>query len=147
MAKKLIFDTRDIETLSDFQLILIDKAVYATAYEIRNRARENFRKNVSLYKHHNPELNYSGLAEGIMVGKLRNSEVKVHALGMRNKEDTHKTRFFVGGTDYRRQTKMLGKSLDKPYTKGIIKKNDSLHNASDSSNGLLDAYVYNAIKK
>ena len=65
---------------------------------------------------------------------------------MGNKEDTssYKTRFFIGGTRYRRQTKRNGKPI-KPFTKGFIRATDSLVKVVDSSESILINYIKRAM--
>lgn len=143
MARKAIWDTRDLTQLTQHQLQMVDKAVCATAFRLRDDARSKFKS--SLYKYKTSK--YDALAEGIMVGRLRNSQIKVHALGTISNYHSYKTRFFVGGTRYRTQTKKQGQPLSKPYTKGYISGNDALDKAASSMNGVLDKYVSNALNK
>ena len=55
-----------------------------------------------------------------MIGRDQGGSIKIHAMGNKEDYDSYKTRFFIGGTRYRRQTKRKGKPI-KPFTKGFIK--------------------------
>lgn len=144
---RLILDTYDIEKASSHILKSIDKAVVASAFKIRNDARYTFIKSSSIYKKHSLEHNYKDLASGIMVGKLRSSQIKIHSLGNSGHSRSYKTRFFVGGTTYRKQTKIKGKALSKPYTKGYIKANETIDKAMDNADTTLSKYIKNAIEE
>ena len=141
MGSKVIYDSRDLETVSESIKNSIDKAVLATAFKIRDDARAEFLSSGSLYKHTDGH-NYNSLADGIMVGKLNNGTVKVHALGSKEKYNSYKARFFVGGTTYRTQT---GKVSGKPYTKGFIKNNDALDKSVNTNSTTLTNYINNVI--
>lgn len=143
---KLIFDTYDIEKASSEILRNIDKAVVATAFKLRDDARQIFISSSSIYKIHSSGHNYKDLASGIMVGKLRSSQIKIHSLGTGNGH-SYKTRFFVGGTTYRKQNKIRGKKLSKPYTKGYIKANNTIDKAMDNADTTLSNYIKNAIEE
>ena len=143
--KRLIYDTYDIEKASQEILRNIDKAVVATAFQVRDDARQIFISSGSIYKKHTG--NYKDLASGIMIGKLQTSQVKVHSLGNREKANTYKTRFFVGGTQYRKQTKARGKTLAKPYEKGYIKPNDTIDKAMMNADSTLSKYIKNAMEE
>lgn len=135
MAKnKLIFDTRDLENYSDEMVSKIDRAVVAAAFKIRDEIREEFKKSASQYPNHTEK--YNDLAEGIMVGKLKNSQIKVHAMGSNEKPDTFKTRFFVGGTVYRKTNK---------GNKGFIKSNASVDNGLRNAEEILNTFIKNTL--
>lgn len=142
---RLIFDSYDIEKASSEMLRNIDKAVVASAFKIRDDARQIFITSRSIYKKHTSGHNYKDLASGIMVGKLRSSQIKIHSLGSNG--HLYKTRFFVGGTTYRKQTKIKGKSLSKPYTKGFIKANETIDKAMGNADTTLSKYIKNAIEE
>ena len=140
MARK-IYDIRDLSTASEEMLRGIDKAVLAAAFKVRDDARLSFLGSNSLYKNHTPNHNYEKLAEGIMVGKLTNNKVKVHAMGSKENYNSFKTRFFVGGTTYRESTSKSG----KPFTKGFIQSNDAITKAVDNNQDTLTNYINNVI--
>lgn len=141
---KRIYAIRDLEEYSDRITKDIERAVLATAFTLRDKIREKFKQDASVYKHKTDKIN--ALAEGIMVGKMNNGKVKIHAMGSQEKYDTYKTRFFVGGTEYREQTKVSGKPLQKPYTKGYIKALDSIDRGMDNANNILEEYIKNVIE-
>lgn len=143
MGKELTFECRNIE---DGDLLAkIDKAVVAAACKVRDDAKKAFMANKSQYKY--ATKNYDALASGIMIGKLKGDAIKVHALGNNQKgSNTYKTRFFVGSTIYRTQTKQQGKSI-KPYTKGYIKGNDAIDKAVNSNGNTLNQYINNVLNK
>jgi len=135
MAKnKLIFDTRDLETLTDEMISKIDRAVVAAAFKIRNEIREEFKKSATDYP--NGTEKYNDLAEGIMVGKLKNSQIKVHAMGSNEKPDTYKTRFFVGGTTYRKTNR---------GNKGFIKANNAVEKGLSNAEEILNTFINNTL--
>lgn len=135
MAKnKLIFDTRDLENYSEEMISKIDRAVVAAAFKIRDEIREEFKKSASMYDNHTDK--YEKLAEGIMVGKLKNSQIKVHALGSNEKPDTFKTRFFVGGTTYRKNNR---------GNKGFIKSNAAVDNGLSNAENILNSFIKNTL--
>lgn len=142
MGKRLIFSERDLTEASQDILKSIDKAVLAAAFNIRDNMRNSFLSAFTKYKHGTSE--YNSLAEGIMVGKLKDSKVKVHALGSKSKYNTYKTRFFVGGTLYRTQKQVNGKNI-KPYSKGFIKSNDAVRQGLNGADETLNKYIKNAI--
>ncbi len=144
---RLIFDTYDIEKASSEMLRNIDKAVVASAFKIRDEARQIFINSSSIYKTHSSGHSYRDLASGIMVGKLQTSQIKIHSLGNRSNNHSYKTRFFVGGTQYRKQNKMKGKALSKPFQKGYIKANDTIEKAMDGADTTLNNYIKNAIEQ
>jgi len=131
---KLIFDTRDLGELSDEMLKGIDRAVVAAAFTIRNEMRDEFRKGSSMYKYGTED--YANLTSGIMVGKLRNSTIKVHSLGSPDNYDTYKTRFFVGGTTYRK---------NKSGNKGYIKSNEAVDKGLRNAEDTLNNYIKNVL--
>lgn len=142
MGKRLIFSERDLTEASQDILKSIDKAVLAAAFNIRDNMRNSFLSSFTKYKYGTSE--YNSLAEGIMVGKLKDSKVKVHALGSKSKYNTYKTRFFVGGTLYRTQKQVNDKNI-KPYSKGFIKSNDAVKQGLNGADQTLNKYIKNAI--
>ena len=144
---KLIFDTYDIEKASSEILQNIDKAVVASAFRIRDDARQIFISSASIYKTHTSGHSYRDLASGIMVGKLRSSQIKIHSLGTKENAHSYKTRFFVGGTQYRKQNKIKDNTLSKPFQKGYIKPNDTIERAMDDADTILNTYIKNAIEE
>ena len=144
---KLIFDTYDIEKASSEILQNIDKAVVASAFRIRDDARQIFISSASIYKTHSNGHSYRDLASGIMVGKLRSSQIKIHSLGTKENAHSYKTRFFVGGTQYRKQNKIKDNTLSKPFQKGYIKPNDTIETVMDGADTILNTYIKNAIEE
>ena len=137
---KVIYDTRDLETASENIRKGVDKALLATAFKVRDDARANFQGSANMYKR-TPNHDYNSLASGIMVGKLNNGTVKVHALGDKSNYNSYKARFFVGGTTYRQEASKNGKT----YTKGFIQGNDALGRSVDNNNSTLTNYINNVI--
>lgn len=109
-----------------------------TAIEIRDKAKSIYKSSGSNLKYGTS--NYNNLARGIMLGRFDEQgyiyQIKVHAMGNKNDYDTYKTRFFVGGTVLRVQTKRLGKPI-KPYSKGELKPNNAIDLASTSGESIL----------
>lgn len=133
MGKYAIYDSRDLTTASDEILASIDRAVMATAFAVRDQARQVFiADGPSNYPHYRSE-HFIPLAEGIMVGRLKkNHSVVVHALGDNKDQHLWKTRFFVGGTVPR-------------TNRGILKKIDSVHKGAEGGEAILTQYINNAI--
>lgn len=140
---RLIYSIEDLDKASDEMLRAIDKAVLATAFKLRDDMRSEFTKSRSQYKYGTSR--YDDLAQGIMIGKLQDCHVKIHALGDKNLYDTYKTRFFVGGTIFRKQTKRNSQSI-KPYSKGRIKENDAVQKGMQSAESTLSQYIRHAIE-
>lgn len=140
---KLIYNTEELESITQETKERINKAIVAAAIRIRDDIRKSFlTDSKSLYKHHIGDISH--LISGIMIGKDKGGSIKIHALGNKNDGDSYKTRFFVGGTKYRRQTKKTGQSI-KPFTKGYIKATDSLNKVVDNSEHILNNFVKKAI--
>lgn len=135
MASRTVFDVRDLEDATDDMLRHIDRAVVAAAFKIRDEMRDEFKKGASLYK--NVTNDYYKMAEGIMVGKLRNGYVKLHAFGHKENTGDWKARFFVGGTTYRK---------NKKGNKGLIKKNEAVDKGLKDAESTLTNFIKNAIK-
>lgn len=131
---KLIFDTRDLENASDEMLARIDKAVLAAAFHIRDDMRKEFIKSKADYEYSTND--YDKLSKGIMVGKLNNSHVKIHALGNVANDGTWKTRFFVGGTIYRKTN---------TGNKGLIKSNSAVDNGLSNADNILNTFIKNTL--
>lgn len=142
-GSRIIFDEKDLSTYSADMIKNIDRAVLAAAYRLRDNMRQAFVNGSSLYKYGTPK--YKELAKGIEVGKIRDSKVKVHAMGTRAYYDSYKTRFFVGGTVPRTQIKQGGKRI-KPYTKGYIKENDAIEKGLSGGEQLLNTFINNVIQ-
>lgn len=134
--QKLIFDTRDLEQITDEMLEGIDKALVAAAFKIRDEMRDEFRKAASQYKYGTED--YANLSNGIMVGKLRNSTIKVHALGHKENDGSWKARFFVGGTTYRKNSK---------GNKGFIKENAAVDKGLQGADEILSTFINNSLNK
>lgn len=142
-GSRVVYDGKDLTTYSEDTLKRIDRAILAAAYRLRDEMRHSFISGGSLYKHHTPK--YDKLAEGITVGKLRDSKVKIHALGTKEYYDSYKTRFFVGGTSPRTQIKQRGKNI-KPYTKGYIKANQAIDIGIQNGESTLTSFINNVLK-
>lgn len=135
MAKnKLIFDTRDLETASQEVLEKVDKALVAAAFKIRDEMRDEFIKSQTNYKYSTSE--YKKMAQGIMVGRLNDSQIKIHALGNKTNDGTWKARFFVGGTTYRKNNK---------GNKGYIKSNEAVDNGLTNAESILNSFIKNTL--
>lgn len=135
MAKnKLIFDTRDLETASQEVLEKVDKALVAAAFKIRDEMRDEFLKSQTNYKYSTSE--YKKMAQGIMVGRLNDSQIKIHALGNKTNDGTWKARFFVGGTTYRKNNK---------GNKGYIKSNEAVDNGLTNAENILNSFIKNTL--
>jgi hypothetical protein len=141
--ERLIYNSEELETFSKDTIERINKAVVASAIRIRDIIRSTFLRDASsLYKTHNG--NISHLTSGIMIGRDQGGSIKIHAMGNKEDYDSYKTRFFIGGTRYRRQTKRKGKPI-KPFTKGFIKPTDSLVKVMETSEPILINYIKRAI--
>ena len=132
---RVIYDSRDLSTASNDILRRVDRAVLAAAFKVREEIQDEFKRQRTLYKYATD--NYYRMAEGIMVGKLRNGYVKIHALGHMENTGDWKARFFVGGTDYRKTSK---------GDKGLIKKNEAVDNGITNANSILNSYIKNTIE-
>jgi len=141
-AVKYIYNSDDLTTLADDIKERVGKAVIAAAHRVKDNMRQAFLSGSSLYKYRTS--NYENLAKGINVGKLNDGKVKIHALGTRENYDTYKTRFFVGGTIPRTQTKRNGKNI-KPYTKGYIRANNAIEVGSQTAPNTLITFIKNVI--
>ena len=141
--EKLIYNTEDLATYSKETKERINRAVVASAIRIRDSVRTSFISDAkSLYKHHRG--NIAHLTSGIMLGKDQGGTIKIHALGNKSDSDSYKTRFFIGGTRYRKQERRLGKPI-KPFTKGYIKPTDTLIKVVEKSDNILTNYIKKAI--
>ncbi len=132
--KKLIFDTRDLETASQEVLEKVDKALVAAAFKIRDEMRDEFIKSQSNYKYSTSE--YKKMTQGIMVGRLNNSQIKIHALGNKANDGTWKARFFVGGTTYRKNNR---------GNKGYIKSNEAVDKGLSDAENILNSFIKNTL--
>lgn len=142
---KVIYDTSEMKNFYPELKKKVDRAVVAAAVQIRDRARTLFVNSQSLYKYRTK--NYKKLKEGLMIGKFnpKNSSIKIHALGTNTVENSYKTRFFVGGTVYRKQKKKAGKPI-KPYSKGFIKPNKAIDDSMQHAENYLGRFIKNALK-
>lgn len=141
--EKLIHNVEEMADYCKDTKERINKAVVASAFQIRDNIRRTFVSDAkSLYKHHKG--NIARLTSGIMIGKDQGGSIKVHAMGIRSDTESYKTRFFIGGTKYRRQEKRLGKPI-KPFTKGYIKATNTLVDVVSNSNTILTNYIKKAI--
>ena len=131
---RLIFSERDLSTASEEILKKVDRAVLAAAFKIRDEMRSQFKKDITLYKYATRD--YYKMAEGIMVGKLSNSKVKIHSFGSKQNDGTWKARFFVGSTTYRNNNK---------GNKGFIKANEAVDDGLRNGNQILSTYIKNTI--
>lgn len=141
--EKLIYNVEDLADYGKETKERINKAVVASAIKIRDTIRSSFVSEArSLYKHHRG--NIAHLTSGIMIGRDQGGTIKIHALGNKTDSSSYKTRFFIGGTRYRKQERRLGKPI-KPFTKGFIKPTDSLVEVVSNSNSILTNYIKKAI--
>lgn len=139
---KCTYSGKDLTTLADEMLEGVDRAVMAAAIHVRDNMKQSFLSGSTLYKHGTSK--YRNLVDGIRVGKLHDGKVRIHALGGRDNYDTYKTRFFVGGTIPRTQTKQNGKNI-KPYTKGYIKANSAIDLGFSGAENILTTFINNVI--
>lgn len=142
-GSRIIFDEIDLSTYSADMIKHIDRAVLAAAYRLRDNMRHAFINGSSLYKYGTQK--YKKLAEGIEVGRIKDSKVKIHAMGTKAYYDSYKTRFFVGGTIPRTQVKQGGKKI-KPYTKGYIKANDAVEKGLSGGEQILTTFINNVLQ-
>lgn len=133
-----IYTTEQFEKATLEQLDKIDKALVAAAYKIKENAQNLFVNNTK-YK------NLDRIRDGIMLGRLQNSQIKLHAFGYNDPEKhTYKARFFVGGTQVRVNKKPIGKHK-KPLTKGRIEPLDTIDKATQNGGTILDNYIKRAL--
>lgn len=131
---KLIYDTRDLENATADVLARVDKAILAAAFRIRDDMRSEFKRSKTDYKYSTQD--YYRMSSGIMVGKLNNSKVKIHALGHKENDGTWKARFFVGGTTYRQNEK---------GNKGFIKSNEAVDRGLRNADTILNTFINNTL--
>ena len=116
----------------------IKSGVVQTGIEVRDKARSIYKSSGAGLKYGTSQ--YANLARGIMMGTFTEQgdvyQIKVHAMGNKSDYDTYKTRFFVGGTVLRVQTKRLGKPI-KPYSKGELKSNNAIDLATSNGESIL----------
>lgn len=137
MGESYIRDTRELNGLNTIIQEKVNRAVVAAAFKIRDNMRSKFKSQQSLYKKSTSK--YSGLAEGISVGKARDGKVKIHALGTIENYHTYKTRFFVGGT----KSRYVKKKGDK-YA-GHIQANNSIDKGLIGGEEILTKYINTAL--
>lgn len=131
-----ITDTTQIENATVEQLKKIDKALVAAAYRIRDNVRNTFNNNGKY-------TNINTLEEGIMLGKLENSSIKLHAFGYNDAEKkTYKARFFVGGTDGR----YIKRGKKKGAYRGKIEALDSINKGLDGAETILNNYIKKSLE-
>lgn len=122
----------NLDAYQSTKLRVIEKALFASTYEMMRRARNDMRG--SGYR-------LDEVANGIVVGSLKKygdtERLTLHAFG--TGEHANLARIFVGGTIERKGTSKYG----KPYTKGYIKATNSIDDSLDES--LLNQYIKNAI--
>lgn len=134
-----ITDTTQIENATIEQLKAIDKALVAAAYEIKKNVQNTFVNNGRY-------TNINKLADGIMLGKLQNSSIKLHAFGYNDiDKQTYIARFFVGGTKERIQKKRKGKSI-KPFSKGKIDALNSIDKGLIGAETILHNYIQKSLE-
>ena len=139
--EKLIHNIEELDTLTRDTKQRINKAVVAAAIRIRDMIRASFVNDAqSLYKHHKG--NIAHLTSGIMIGKDQGGSIKIHAMGNKSDYGSYKTRFFVGGTRYRKQTQMKGKAITltaiiradtSEFTKSINEAKSVLHQYTEEA--------------
>ena len=134
-----IYSTEQLEKASLEQLEKIDKALVAAAYKIKDNAQSLFINN-GKYK------NLDRIKDGIMLGRLQNSSITLHAFGYDDAaKQTYKARFFVGGTQIRVNKKPIG-NHKKPLTKGRIEPLDTIDKATQGGERILDNYIKQALR-
>ena len=140
-----IYSEIDVRNVEKELLGKLNKSVMAAAFTIRDNMRAEFKKDGTKYKYHTSK--FDRMAEGINVGKMRNGTVVIHAMGNRENDGTWKTRFFVGGTKIRKQSKENGKRLEHPYTKGYLSSLDSVEKGMRDAQQILNTYVEHVINE
>lgn len=144
--QKLVFDTREITDYETSLLSAIDKALFATAYHIRDAQRQVFLSSDDMYKHYRPGAYYE-LANAILVGRLRHnafgSSLIVHGLGDNIDQHDWKARFFIGGTNERQHQSKGGFTIKK----GRIKENEAITKGAQGGENTLHTFVKTAIEK
>ena len=140
-----IYSEIDVRNVEKELLGKLNKSVMAAAFAIRDNMHAEFKKDGSKYKYHTSK--FDRMAEGINVGKMRNGTVVIHAMGNRENDGTWKTRFFVGGTKIRKQSKENGKRLEHPYTKGYLSSLDSVEKGMRDAQQILNTYVEHVINE
>lgn len=140
---RLIYDTADFNNIGNETVQKVNRAVVAAAVKIRDEVRDNFVSDAqSLYRYHTG--NIANLTTGIMIGKDRGGSIKIHAMGSRQDYESYKTRFFIGGTTYRRQESRNGRPI-RPFTKGYIKPTNTLERVVNNSGTILSTYINRAL--
>lgn len=139
--KNIRFDTLDaFGTLTDEMLEKVDKAVIHTALTLRDNIRKQFPVDAnSTYKTHKGTI--EKLADGIRVGRLVNGKLKLHAYGGSDYYDSYKTRFFVGGTTYRKAKSKNG----VPSNRGRLKALNSIDKGLSGGQQMLEQNIHNAL--
>lgn len=133
-----IYSTEEFENATLDQLKKIDKALVAAAYRIKDNAQEMFINN-GKYQ------NLAPLKDGLMLGKLENSSIRLHAFGYNDAaKQTFKARFFVGGAE-NRFTKSRKGSNTRPLSRGSIQALDTIDRVTSGSEGILDNYIRTAL--
>jgi hypothetical protein len=132
--KRIVYDTRDLENATEEMLRGVNRALLAAAFKIRDDMRDEFRRSIGEYKYATED--YYRMAQGIMVGKLQDGSVKIHALGNYENDGTWKARFFVGGTTYRKNVN---------GDKGYIKANNAIDKGMNNAQNTLNNYINNAL--
>ena len=122
-----IINISDVDKYGEEFNEAIKKALVASAYKVRDKAREHL---LTQYPKTHP------FVEGIYVSKERNNKIAISSLGSSSDED-YKARFFVGGTKKREQWGGYRKTRDgikwvfykKAANKGKINPTNSLQYA------------------
>lgn len=125
-----IHNISDLDKYSSAFDKAIEKALIASAYKVRDKARADLQS-----KYPNAPV------EGITVGKLNNNKIYIHALGT-GTANAFLSRFFVGGAPkkdgavrkqeggYRKtKTGVIYTKYQKPMSKGRITPTNSISNA------------------
>lgn len=138
-----IINISDIDKYSKAYDKAIDRALIASAYEVREKAIEHL---LSIYP------NTEKFQNGIYVGVLRDKKITISSLGNKSYDD-FKARFFVGGTKERtdlggyRKTKngIQYVKYKKPMSKGSITPTHSLSVAFENQKQSIHAFFNNLI--
>lgn len=128
-----VYTSETIQDESIAQLGMIDKALVAAVYRMRDDARKLFVFNRKGYQ-------VQPLEDGIMLGLLKKtqdgSSITLHAFGNNTNRNSYKARFFAGGA-YHRKTR-LGRY------RGSVEDLKTIEESLDAN--ILEDYINNIIR-
>lgn len=129
-----VYTSEAIQDASIAQLGMIDKALVAAAYRMRDDARKLFVFNRKGYQ-------VQPLEDGIMLGRLKktpdgSTSITLHAFGNNTNRNSYKARFFAGGA-YHRKTR-LGRY------RGSVEDLKTIEESLDTN--ILENYINNIIR-